>query len=92
MERDGPKPLVTMPHCSTQHRSIREATPRSTLPKVQSGVHATIEPMSEHTYEERVQALEDELDIPTSDVQAIVDADDLPARPSNEAPSFAPAH
>jgi hypothetical protein len=48
--------------------------------------------MSEHTYEERVQALEDELDIPTSDVQAIVDADDLPARPSNEAPSFAPAH
>jgi hypothetical protein len=36
--------------------------------------------MSDRTYETRVRALEDELGIPTSDAQAMVDADDVSAR------------
>jgi len=58
----------------------RRAAPRSTHHKTMSGVPATIEPTSEQTYETRVQALEDELGIPTSDAQAMVDADDLTAQ------------
>lgn len=33
--------------------------------------------MEEQTYDDRVRALEDELGIPTSDAQAMVDAEDL---------------
>jgi hypothetical protein len=36
--------------------------------------------MSQQSYETRVQALEDELSIPTSDAQAMIDADDLSAQ------------
>jgi hypothetical protein len=45
--------------------------------------------LSEQTYDDRVRAIEDQLGIPTSDAQAMVDAEDVLA---NSAPTNAAQH